>query len=135
VPPLHLDGDREEENKRPMDTIYSESHFNIIKIHLLSHFSDHIGQFGNIPMYSTETAELAHKTQIKNGWRQLIKSDASHQIVPSYSLQHAIQMKLLNLSSIRRRSRDLSPDVLQHLDMTSSPYLELTTRNRILKGS
>jgi len=62
------DDDREEEHERRMDLIHHESHFNFIKIHLLSHFSYHIRQFGNIPMYSTEFGELAHKEQIKDGW-------------------------------------------------------------------
>ena len=61
------DAEKEEESERRMDLIYGESHFNFIKIHLLSHFCDHIRRFGNIPMYSTEFSELAHKTQIKDG--------------------------------------------------------------------
>jgi len=60
------DEDREEEHERPMDLIHRESHFNFIKINLLSHFSDHIGQFGNTPMYSTEFGERALKEQIKD---------------------------------------------------------------------
>ena len=36
------DDDHEEEHERRMDLIHSESHFNFIKIHLLSHFSDYI---------------------------------------------------------------------------------------------
>jgi len=63
------DDDREEEHERCMDLIYRELHFNLIKIHLLSHFSDPIRQFGNIPMYSTDFGDLAHKEQIKDGWR------------------------------------------------------------------
>jgi len=62
------DDDREKEHERHMDLIHRESHFNFIKIHLLSHFSDPIRQFGNIPMHSTEFGELAHKEQIKDGW-------------------------------------------------------------------
>ena len=58
--------DREEGNDRRMDLIQSESHFNFIKMHLLIHFGDHIRQFGNIPIYSTEYGELAHKEQIKD---------------------------------------------------------------------
>ena len=60
------DEDREQENNRRMDLIQSESHFNFIKVHLLIHFGDHIRQFGNIPMYSTEYRELAYKEQIKD---------------------------------------------------------------------
>jgi len=63
------DDDREEELERRMDLIHPELHFNFVKIHLLSHFSDHIRQFGNIRMYSTEFGELAHNEQIKARWR------------------------------------------------------------------
>jgi len=45
------DEHREEELERRMDLIDHESHSNFIKIDLLSHFSQDIGQFGNIPIY------------------------------------------------------------------------------------
>ena len=50
-----LEDDRDEENELRIDMIHTESHFNFVKMYLLSHFSDHIRQFGNIPMYSTES--------------------------------------------------------------------------------
>ena len=128
------EGDREEEDERRMDLIHSESHFNFIKIHLLRHFSDHIRQFGNIPMYSTEFGELAHKEQIKDGWRRSNKNDAARQIVHSYERQHSIRMRLLNLESLRRHGADLSTDVLQHLDITTSAVTAPVVRRRILKG-
>jgi len=59
------DNDGDEEDEPRMDMIHGESHFNFIEMHLLSHFCDHIRQFGNIPIYSTEIRELAHKTHIK----------------------------------------------------------------------
>jgi len=89
-------------------------------MHLLSHFGDHIRQFGNIRMYSTEIGELPHKTQIKDGWRQSNKNDAARQIVHSYGGQHAIRMRLLNLESLKCRDAELSGDVLHHLDRTAS---------------
>ena len=58
------DDDREEENDQSKELIYSESNFNFVKMHLIGHFRDHIYMFGNIPMYSTEYGELAHKEQI-----------------------------------------------------------------------
>jgi len=114
------DDDRDEEDELRMDMIHGESDFNFIKMHLLSHICDHIRQFGNIAMYSTEIGELAHETQIKEGWRQSNQNDASRQIVHSYSRQHAIWMRLLNLQSLKNLSADLSPDVLKHLDRTTS---------------
>jgi len=48
------DDNRDQEDELRMDMIHGESHFTFIKMHLLSHFCDHIPEFGNIPMYSTE---------------------------------------------------------------------------------
>ena len=48
------DDDGEEENDQRMQLIHSESNFNFVQMHLISHFRDHIYMFGNIPMYSTE---------------------------------------------------------------------------------
>ena len=66
-----------------MDQIHGESHFNFIQMPLLSDFCNHIPWFGNILMYSTEIGELAHKTQIKEGWRQSNKNNAARQMVHS----------------------------------------------------
>jgi len=129
-----LDDDRDEEDELRMDMIHGESHFNFIKMYLLSHFCDHIRQFGNIPMYSTEIGELAHKTQIKEGWRQSNKNDTARQIVHGYGRQHAIRMRLLNLQSLKSRGPDLSPDILKHLDRTTSTVSPLVICRRILKG-
>ena len=117
-----------------MDMINAESHFNFVKMHLLSHFCDHILQFGNIPMYSTEIGELAHKTQIKEGCRQSNKNDAGRQIVDSYGRQHAMRMRLLNLKSLQDHGEGLSADVLKHLDRTGSTVSQLVIHQRILKG-
>jgi len=114
------DDNRQQENDLCLDLVRGESHFNFIKMHLLSHLCDNLRQFGNIPMYSTEIEELAHKTQIKHGWRQSNKNDAARQIVHSYGRQRAIRMRLLNLESLKCRDADLSGDVLHHLDRTAS---------------
>jgi len=50
----NLDADPAEENQRCMDMLYSESHFNLFKIHLPTDLSAHRGQFGNNPLYLTE---------------------------------------------------------------------------------
>ena len=133
---LMREDDRDEEDELRMDImmIHGKSHFNFIKMHLLSHFCDHIRQFGNIPMYSTEIGELAQKTQIKKGWRQSNKNDAVRQIMHSYGRQHAIRMRLWNLQSVKHRGADLSPDVLQHLDRTTSTVSPPVICKSILKG-
>jgi len=127
------DDDRDEENELRMDMINAESHFNFVKMHLLSNLCDHIHQFGIIPMYSTEIGDLAHKTQIKGGWRQSNKNDAARQIVHSYGRQHAIRMRLWNLDSLQDRGQGLSADVLKHLDRTTSTVSQPVIHQRILK--
>ena len=55
------DDGHEEENNQRIELIYTESNFNFVKMHLISHFCDCIYQFSNIPIYSTEYGELAHE--------------------------------------------------------------------------
>jgi len=128
------DDHREEEHERRMDSTHRESHFNFIKIHLLPHFSDHIRQFGNIPIYSKEFGELAHNEQIMDRWRRSNKNDAGCKIMHSYSHQHAIRMRLLNLEYHRSRGADLSGDILQHLASTTSAVTAPLVHRRIVKG-
>jgi len=128
------DDDGEEKHQRPMDLIYRDSHFNFIKVDLLSHFSDHIRQFGNIPRYSTEFGVLARKAKIKDGWRRSNKNDAACHIVHSYSHQQTIRLRLLSLKPLRHRGADLFADVLQHLVTTTSAATVLVFRRRLLKG-
>ena len=116
-----------------MDLIHSESHFNFIKMHLQIHFGDHIHQFGNIPMYSTEYGELAHPEQIRVPWRRSNKNDVVRQILDSYSRRHAIRMRLLTLESLRRHRVDLNSDVLEQVDTTST-ILAPVPHGRLLKG-
>jgi len=126
------DDDREEENDQRMELIHSESNFNFVKIHLISHFRDHIYMFGNMPLYSTEYEELAHKEQIKHGWRCSNKIDTAQQILSSYGWQHAIRMRLLNLEFHQRAGADLRTEVVEHLEKTR-PAPAPPAHRRILK--
>jgi len=95
-----LEDNRDEENELHMDMIDTESDFNFVKMHLLSHFSAHIRQYGNLQMYSTDFGELAHKEQIKDGWRRSNKNEVKREILHSYGHPHAFRMRLLNLNSL-----------------------------------
>ena len=116
-----------------MDLIYSESHFNCIKMHLLIHFGNHIRQSGNIAMYSTEDGELAHKEQMKDPRRRSNKNDVARQIQHSYGRWHAIRIRLLTLEALRRHGADLDTDFLAHFDTTNT-VLAPVSRGRHLKG-
>jgi len=125
--------DREEENDQRMEFIHSESNFNFVKMHLISPFRDHISIFGHIPKYSTEYGELAHKEQIKDGWRRSNKIDAVRQRLSSYGRQHAIRMRILNLEFLQRAGADLPTEVVEHLEKTR-PAPTPPAHRGILKG-
>jgi len=128
-----LEDDRDEHNELRMDMIHTESYFNFVKMHLLSHFSDHIRQCGNIPIYSTEFGELAHKGQIKDGWRGVNNQEVERQILHSYGRLYAIRMRLLHLNSLRRRGANLGDDILGYLDKTPSTVSTPAPCGMILK--
>ena len=75
------DQNRLERVNRRADLIQRENHFNFIKMHYLSHFASHLRRFLSILMYSTEIGELAHKEQIKEGYRRSNKNNAARQIL------------------------------------------------------
>ena len=127
------DENHEKENDRSMYLIHSESHFNFIKMHLLIHFGDHVCQFGNIPMYSTEYGELAHTEPIKDPWRRSNKNNVPRQILNSYGHRHGIRMRILTLESLRPHGPNLDIDVLGHLDTTSTVSAPVPC-GRLLKG-
>jgi len=127
------DDDREEENDQHIELISSESNFNFVKMHLISHFRDHIYMFSNIPMYSTEYGQHAYQEQIKDGWRRSYKIDAARQIISSCCRQDAICMTLLNLAFLQRAGADFPTEVVEHLEKTR-PALTPPAHLRILKG-
>ena len=65
-------------------------------------------------MYSTAFGELTYKVQIKDRWRRSNENDATRQNLQSYSGQHAIRMRLVNLERLRHIGADVCGEVLQH---------------------
>ena len=102
-------------------------------MHLISHFRHHIRMFGNIPMDSSEYRELEHTGQIKDGWRRSNTINAARQILSSYSRQHAISMRLLNLEFLPCAGADLPTEVVEHLPKTR-PAPTPPAHHSILKG-
>jgi hypothetical protein len=82
--------------------LQSQSHFNFIKIHLLVHYSSHVREYGNIPIYSTDVGDLAYKVQIKEGYRSSDKIDAVGQILTYYGRIHALSTGYLKLLALEK---------------------------------
>jgi hypothetical protein len=97
-----LAANRAQRTEEHEEYLRSQSHFNFIKIHLLVHYSSHVREFGNIPMYSTDVGELAHKVQIKEGYRSSNKIDALRQILAYYGRIHAFSMRYLTLHALEK---------------------------------
>jgi len=52
-----------------------------IQIFFLLMFAQHVRCFGSVAMYSTDIGELAHKEQIKEGYRRPNKNQAAEHIL------------------------------------------------------
>jgi len=94
------DQERVERSDRWADWIRRENHFNIIKMHYLTHFASHILRFGSISMYSTEISKLAHKDQIKDAYRRSNKNEAPQEILSHYGRQHALGIGLQTIEAL-----------------------------------
>jgi len=96
------DQERVERSDRRADFIRRENPFNFIKMHYLNHFASHIRRFGSISMYSTEIGELAHKDQIKDGYRRSNKNEAAQQILSHYGHQHALGIRWQTIEALSK---------------------------------
>lgn len=85
-----------------LQELQESSHFNFVKMHLLTHFQQHLERFCNILMFSTEVSELVHEDQIKDNYRASNKVDAVLQILDIYVRHQACEIWLLNLKAIYR---------------------------------
>ena len=97
-----LDEARMKRSNQLAELIQRENNFNFIKMHYLNHFEQHVRRFGSVPMYYTDIGELAHKEQIKAGYRRANKNHAAPQILAQYSKQQAIGMRLLTMEALQK---------------------------------
>ena len=67
-------------------------------------------------MYSTDVGELAHKVQLKQGYRHSNKNDASGQILHNYSRVHAVSMRLLTLRALQARKAEGASGLVDDAD-------------------
>ena len=96
------DQNRLQRVNRRADLIRRENHFSFIKMHYLSHFVSHMRRFGSTLMYSTKMGELAHKEQIKEGYRRSNKNNAARQILSYYGRKHALGMRLQTIEALSK---------------------------------
>ena len=99
-----------ENNDDAEDDNEDEMHFNFVKMHLLIHYIIHIIRLGAIPFSSTNMGELAHKQQIKNGYRS---SNRQHhfeqQILVHHSRRTAMDMRLQTVKLQKKEGYNVGP--------------------------
>jgi len=125
------DQERVERSDWRADLIRRENHFNFIKMHYLTHFPSHVQPFGFISMYSTEIGELAHKDQIKDGYRRSNKNEAAGQILSHYGRQHALGIRLQTIEALSKVEGVI---VVEDSEMEMPPVPSRSTPRRVLKG-
>jgi len=125
------DHERVERSDRRADLIRRENHFNFIKMHYLTHFASHVQRFGSISMYSTEIGELAHKDQIKDGYRRSNKHEAARQILSHYGRQHALGIRLQTIEALSK-VEDVIVVEDSGMEMPTVPSRSIP--RRVLKG-
>jgi len=114
------------------ELIRRENHYNFIKMHYLTHFASHLRGFGSILMYSTEICELAHKNQIKDGYRWSNKNEATRQILSHYGRQHVLGIRLQTIEALSKVEGVIMVDdsgmEMPTVSSRSTPHLVLKGR-------
>jgi len=113
------------------DLIRRENHFNLIKMHYLTHFASHVWRFGSISMYSTEIGELAPKDPIKDVYRRSSKNEAAQQILSHYGRQPTLG---IGLQTIEALSKVESVIMVEDSGMEMRNVSSRSTPHRVLKS-
>jgi len=82
-------------------------------------------------MYSTEISQLAHKDQIKDGYRRSNKNDTVWQILSQYGRQHARGMRLQTIEALWKVKGVI---VAEDSGMERPAFSSHSTPHRVLKG-
>jgi hypothetical protein len=106
------------ELKEAIQRVYEQdTHFNLPKLHLLLHFAESIRRFGNLPQFSAETAERAHREQIKNAfYRSNRGKDVADQMLRDRGRRHVLRIRILTLLELAKEYPP-SPEVIQVLGL------------------
>jgi len=111
--------------------IRRENHFNFIKMHYLTHFASHLRRSGSISMYSTEIGELAHKDQIKDGYRRSNKNESARLILSHSGRQHTVGIRLQTIEALSKVEGVI---VVEDSGMEMPTVQSRSTPCRVLEG-
>ena len=81
------------------DMLKERAHYNFPKMHVISHYAEHIPKFGRLSQYSTEISECMHKG-LKDAYRRSNKVQSTSQIVTNYTRDHTFTMQDLTIRAL-----------------------------------
>ena len=116
---------KEERDAQRVQIMERESHFHYPKMHLVTHFHEHILRFGNLPMYSTEIGESSHRTQIKEGYCHSNRNDYVCQILGYYGRHHAMHIRQENLRALLVDKETYGDDLRRVLGSPAKAALQI----------
>ncbi|RVD87868.1 uncharacterized protein DFL_002072 [Arthrobotrys flagrans] len=88
--------------------VSENGHFNFIKMHLMTHFTDSIKKFGQLNAWSTEVREASHVEQLKEGWAQSNHRDTYAQIIKHRYRKHQFKIQFLNLEQLIKEGEKIN---------------------------
>ncbi|KAI5839095.1 hypothetical protein DFP73DRAFT_599063 [Morchella snyderi] len=91
-----VDAERLAIDSQVLEYTRDRSDFNFPKMHMLSHFRNHVIKYGSIPQFSSELGEASHKAR-KVGYKRSNKVDASEQILTHIATVESFAVAELNL--------------------------------------
>ena len=79
-------------------------HFNFVKMHLPTHYEEHVRCFGSITAFSTEVGESAHCRQVKDGYQASNHQPSTfyRQIISYYTRVLAMGIRQLNVKQLAK---------------------------------
>jgi len=106
-----VEDDPVERAYRINQALEEDSHFNFLKLHLLSHYANQIAQYGSLLQYSIEICEASHNP-LKDAYYPSNHIDSLPQMIDSYTREHNFVVQKMNMELWARKDPELN-DVLE----------------------
>jgi len=113
---------------RSVNLNISEEHFNILKLHVMTHYAQHICQYGSADNIDTEHSEAAHKFLVKAFFSQTNKHKSFQQQLLLHNICHLNLTAMKNLILWKKMQNSVIKKNLMIALMTQSSQAILLCR-------
>jgi hypothetical protein len=97
-----IDEDTEKVAVEVEAALTKDTHFNFIKMHLLSHFVESVRELGHLSNVTSELPETLHR-QLKEAYKHSNKIDAHEQILNTMSRRQSFEYRDINITEAKNR--------------------------------